>query len=327
MAILVSGGAGYIGSVTVDRLREGGEEVVVLDDLERGHRGAVDEEVPFYQGSVGDRALVSHIVREHDVEACVHFAAYAYVGESVDDPARYFENNVSEGIAFLGALVESEVTRFVFSSTCATYGEPERVPIPEDHPQHPANPYGFTKLVLEQALASYDRAYGFRSAALRYFNAAGATATRGEDHEPESHLIPIVLEVASGRRPHASIFGDDYDTPDGTAIRDYVHVQDLADAHVKALNHLRNDGSSGHYNLGTGRGHSVREVISAAERVTGRSIESRVEGRRPGDPARLVAEPLLAKQVLGWEPQIPDLDAIVKSAWEWHEKHPEGYGD
>jgi UDP-glucose 4-epimerase len=325
MSVLVTGGAGYIGSVAVEVLRRQGEPVVVLDDAARGHRGAIDADVPFYRGAVGDRGLLARILGEHPIDACVHFAALAYVGESVQDPRRYFEDNVGQGLALLGGLLEAGVRHFVFSSTCATYGEPDVVPIPEEHAQRPANPYGWSKLVLEQALRSYDAAYGLRSVALRYFNAAGATETRGEDHDPETHLVPLLLEAALGKRPHVSVFGDDYPTPDGTAIRDYVHVADLAVAHAQALAYLRAGGASDCFNLGTGQGHSVLQVLETARRVTGRDIETRLEGRRPGDPARLVARAEKARSVLGWQPRQAELEAIVRSAWDWRVQHVNGY--
>ena len=326
MAILVTGGAGYIGSVMVDQLLERGEQVVVLDDASRGHAGAVDEGVPFYRGGTGDRGLVARICREHDVEACVHFAALAYVGESVSDPKRYYENNVGQGLALLGALLAAGVRRFVFSSTCATYGEPARVPIDESHTQQPTNPYGWSKLFMEKILESYDNAYGLRHVALRYFNAAGATAKRGEHHEPETHIIPNVLAAAAGRLPFVSVFGGDYPTPDGTAVRDYIHVTDLCTAHTLALEHLRGGRQSERINLGNGRGYSVMEVIETARRVTGREIEARVEPARPGDPSRLVADASKAREVLGWRTQYPELETIIRTAWDWHLSHPEGYG-
>lgn len=325
VTVLVTGGAGYIGSVTVEALRRQGQGVVVVDDLARGHRQAVDPAVPFHQGSVGNRALIEGVLREHAVDACVHFAALAYVGESVENPRRYFEENVGQGLALLGALLDGGVRRFVFSSTCATYGEPEAVPIPEDHPQRPANPYGWSKLVLEQALRAYDRAYGVRSVSLRYFNAAGATATHGERHDPETHLVPLLLETALGTRSHVSVFGHDYPTPDGTAIRDYVHVSDLADAHLQALAYLRAGGASDSFNLGSGEGHSVLQVVESARRVTRRPIEARLEARRPGDPARLVARADKARRVLGWQPRSAELDGIVRSAWDWRLAHPNGH--
>jgi len=325
MAILVTGGAGYIGSVTVERLRAKGERVVVLDDLFRGHRAALDPSVPFYNVPTGDTKSIAGILKEHEIEACVHFAALAYVGESVTEPAKYFENNVQQGVAFIGALLAGGVKRIVFSSTCATYGEPEKVPISEDCPQWPKNPYGWTKLILERLLASYDHAYGLKFIALRYFNAAGATQERGEDHEPESHLVPNVLAVAMGKKSELSIFGNNYPTTDGTPIRDYVHVSDLADAHILALDHLRRGGASDFINLGTGHGFSVLEVIEAARKVTGKPIPTRMEPPRPGDPAKLVADAAKAKKVLGWNPALSDLQSILRSDWEWRQRHPRGY--
>jgi UDP-glucose 4-epimerase len=327
MAILVTGGAGYIGSATVERLLEKGAQVVVLDDLFRGHRAALPDKVPFYKGRVGDGALVERILREHSIEACIHFAALAYVGESVAEPARYFENNTGEGIAFLGALVKAGVLRFVLSSTCATYGEPEQVPIPETCRQWPKNPYGWSKLILERVLASYDGAYGLKFVALRYFNAAGATPRCGEYHEPESHLIPNVLAAAIGERAEVSVFGTDYPTPDGTAVRDYVHVTDLADAHIAALDYLRKGGASEFINLGTGDGYSVLEVIEATRKVTGAAIPIRKEARRPGDPAKLVADARKANAVLGWKPVMSDLASVVRTQWEWRKKFPRGYSE
>lgn len=325
MAILITGGAGYIGSVAVDLLRERGEEVVVLDDLRRGHREALDRDVPLYEGSVGDAALVARITAAHGIEACIHFAALAYVGESVEKPALYFRNNVIEGLGLLQALLDAGVRRFVFSSTCATYGETNRVPINEDAIQDPTNPYGVSKLFIERTLAAYDRAHGLKSICLRYFNAAGATDKRGEHHEPETHLIPLALATAAGHLPHVTIFGTDYDTPDGTAIRDYVHVQDLARAHLMALDHLRNGGASDAVNLGTGRGHSVREVIDIVGRISGRPVATRTGARRTGDPPLLVADVDKAARVLRWTPEHKTLDAIVKTAWRWMQKHPGGY--
>jgi UDP-glucose 4-epimerase len=327
MTILVTGGAGYIGSAMVDQLLDRGERVVVLDEVSRGHREAVNASVPFYDGRTGDGALVRRICREHEVDACVHFAALAYVGESVTDPKKYFENNVAQGIGLLDALLDAGVRRFVFSSTCATYGEPVRVPIDEQHPQQPTNPYGWSKLIMEKILAAYDGAYGLRYVALRYFNASGATERRGEHHEPETHLIPNVLFAALGRLPHVSVFGDDYPTPDGTAIRDYIHVTDLGTAHILALEHLRNGGKSEFINLGNGHGYSVMEVIETARRVTGREIEVKVEPARPGDPSRLVADAEKARTLLGWRTQYPELEQIIRTAWDWHQRHPDGYGD
>ena len=325
MAILVTGGTGFIGSATVERLRARGESVVVLDDLYRGHRGAIEEGIPFCQGRVGDRALVERVVAEHKVDSCVHFAALTYVGESVQDPQRYFENNLEQGVAFVGALVKAGVRTFVLSSTAAVYGEPKEIPITESCPQWPVNPYGWSKLMMERLLASYDAAYGLRSISLRYFNAAGATKRCGELHEPESHLVPNVLKAAAGDMPQVSVFGTDYPTPDGTAIRDYVHVADLAEAHVLAIEHLRRGGATDRLNLGTGDGYSVTQVIETARKVTGKPIPTRIEGRRAGDPPRLVADARRAGQVLGWKPVESDLASILRSQWEWRLNHPNGY--
>ena len=325
MAILVTGGAGYIGSVTVERLLEKGEQVVVLDDLVRGHRAALPIDVPLYQGKTGDRDLVARIVREHKLESCIHFAALIEVGESVRDPAKYFENNVGHGIAFLGALAQADVRRVVFSSTAAVYGDPEQIPIAEESRKWPRNPYGWSKLFIERLLESYDTAYGLKFVALRYFNDAGATKFRGEDHRPESHLIPNVLAAALGQQPAIRVFGNNYPTPDGTPIRDYIHVVDLADAHICALDYLRSGGQSDFLNLGTGRGYSVLEVIECAREITARNIAARIESPRPGDPARLIADPSRAKAALGWQPSASDLRTIVRSAWDWRLLHPQGY--
>jgi UDP-glucose 4-epimerase len=325
MAILVTGGAGYIGSVTVELLLERNERIVVLDDLCRGHRAALDVDVAFYQGRVGDRAVLKRIMREHEIESCLHFAALAYVSESVENPSLYFENNVQQGVGLMGVLLQAGVRRIVFSSTCATYGEPEQIPIREQARQWPKNPYGWSKLIMERLLDSYDHAYGVKFVALRYFNAAGATKRRGEHHEPESHLVPNVLAAATGKIPAVRVFGTNYPTPDGTAIRDYVHVADLADAHIRSLDYLRSGGSSDSFNLGTGTGSSVLEVIEAARQITGRQIRIRFEAPRPGDPARLVADATRAGTVLGWEPVRSDLTTILRSQWEWGGLHPKGY--
>jgi UDP-glucose 4-epimerase len=326
MAILVTGGAGYIGSVTVERLCANREDVVVLDDLVYGHREAVDRGVHFYQGKVGDSALLERIAKEHRLEACIHFAALASVGESVAEPAKYFENNVAEGTVLMGSLIRASVRIVVFSSTCATYGEPTQIPISEQCPQWPKNPYGWSKFCMERLLETYDRAYGLRFSALRYFNAAGASERYGEDHDPETHLIPNVLAAAAGEKPELSVFGDNYTTPDGTPIRDYIHVSDLADAHILALDHLRRGGQSEFFNVGTGHGHSVLEVIECARQVTQREIHARIEAPRAGDPARLVADSSRIQTVLGWKPVASDLRAIVQSAWTWRQRHPKGYG-
>jgi UDP-glucose 4-epimerase len=324
MPILVTGGAGYIGSVTVDILREKGEEVVVLDDLRRGHRSALREDVPFYQGRIGDRALVANIAEEHKIETCIHFAALAYVDESVLEPAKYYENNVAQGIVLLEALQQASVRRFVFSSTCATYGQPDQIPISEMCRQWPTNPYGWSKLAMERVLDSYGRAYGLKFVALRYFNAAGATEHRGEHHEPETHLVPNVLAAALGEKTELSVFGNDYPTPDGTAIRDFVHVSDLAKAHILALDYLRLGGECSFINLGSGTGYSVQEVIETARNVTGCPIRTRNEKRREGDPTELVADAKKARAVLGWNPAMSDLPTILRSQWAWRQKHPRG---
>ena len=326
MAILVTGGAGYIGSVTVERLATNGESIVVLDDLSYGHREAIDRGIPFYQGSAGDRGLLADIVKEHEIDSCMHFAASAFVAESVEKPALYFENNVQQGISLLNALVDAGVRRFIFSSSCTVYGEVTRIPIGEDSPLWPKNPYGWTKFTLERILETYDTAYGLKSVCLRYFNAAGATERIGEDHDPETHLIPNVLLAAADPHREVRIFGNQYPTPDGTAIRDYIHVADLADAHIRALEHLLRAGDSAALNLGTGRGYSVLEVVESARRVTGVPIRTRIEGPRPGDPPRLVADPSRAKALLKWQPTMSELDAIVKSAWAWKKRQPNGYG-
>ena len=323
MPTLITGGAGYIGSVTTELLRARGEAVVVLDNLSRGYRDAVASEIPFYEGDVGNRELVKRIVREHSIDACIHFAAFAYVGESVNQPALYYENNVAQGIHLLGTLIETGVRRFVFSSTCATYGEPQRIPISEDHPQLPTNSYGWSKLFLERIMTDYDHSYGLRFVALRYFNAAGATRERGERHDPETHLIPLVLQAAAGTREYVSVFGTDYPTEDGTAVRDYIHVEDLGRAHLLALDRLT-AGRHNIYNLGNGLGFSVREVIEAARRVTGREIAVKEEPRRPGDPAQLVASSELIREQLGWEPE-KDLEAMIADAWAWRQARPNGY--
>jgi UDP-glucose 4-epimerase len=327
MPILVTGGAGYIGSVTVELLRQGGQQVVVLDNLCHGHRAALDPGIPLYTGEVEDASLVARIAREHSIDACVHFAALIEAGESVKDPAAYFKNNTAQGVSFLRALVTAGIPRVVFSSTAAVYGEPVTVPIPEDHPQWPTNPYGWSKFFMERVLETYHRAYGIEFVALRYFNAAGATERHGEDHEPESHLIPNVIFAALGKRPQVSVFGQDYPTPDGTCVRDYIHVADLASAHLLALDRLRSGGACEAINLGNGKGYTVLEVIDAVRKVSGREVPIRMEGRRAGDPARLVASAEKAHRVLGWQPQHPELEAIVRSAWEWRLAHPNGYGE
>ncbi len=317
MPVLVTGGAGYIGSVTVELLRERGEEIAVLDSLINGHRDAVDNSVPFYEGSVGNAALVERIVRRHGIDSCIHFAALIEAGESVIEPARYFDNNTAQTLALLRALIETGVNQVVFSSTAAVYGQPQRTPIDENHPLWPVNPYGWSKFMSERILETFDAAYGIKFVSLRYFNAAGATDRHGERHEPESHLIPNVLAAAAGRRPFVSVFGAGYPTPDGTCVRDYIHVADLGAAHLLALDFLRAGGKSEFFNLGNGKGYTVLQVIESAKRVTGRKFEVRMQGPRAGDPSHLVADASKARRVLGWEPQHPELDDIVASAWRY----------
>ncbi|MBA2606461.1 MAG: UDP-glucose 4-epimerase GalE, partial [Acidobacteria bacterium] len=279
MAILVTGGAGYIGSVVVEDLIKRGEKAVVLDNLSYGHKKAIDDDVIFYEGNIGDSDLVSLIVKRHEIEACMHFSAFAFVGESVEKPQIYYQNNFAETLRLLDVLIANDVKKFIFSSTCATYGEPQYVPIDEAHPQFPTSPYGWSKFMVERALIDYDAAYGLKYVAPRYFNACGATEKCGEHHEPETHLIPLILQVAQGKREFISIFGNDYPTPDGTAIRDYIHVSDLSQAHILALEYLRGGGDSQFVNLGNGGGYSVAEVIEAARKMTGKNIESKIAPR------------------------------------------------
>jgi UDP-glucose-4-epimerase GalE len=318
-AVLVTGGAGYIGSHACKVLARTGYRPVVFDDLSRGHREAV-RWGPLVEGNLAERGKLAEALDRHRVSVVMHFAAYAYVGESVTDPALYYANNLGGSLALLESMREVGVDKIVFSSTCATYGIPAEVPIRETIPQLPVNPYGETKLAIERALHWYGEAYGLRWVSLRYFNAAGADPESeiGERHEPETHLVPLVLEAALGERPQIDIYGTDYPTPDGTAIRDYIHVQDLAEAHLRALERLSAGGQSAALNLGTGRGHSVREVIRAAEAVSGKSIPCRETARRPGDPPVLVADPGLAAKLLGWRAQVSDLDTIVRTALAWH---------
>lgn len=321
----MTGGAGYIGSVTVELLHEQGEKVVVLDNLVYGHREAIDESIPFYEGNIGDADLVKQIVEKHQIEACVHFAAYAYVGESVTNPNKYFENNTFQTNKLLNALIKSNVKNIVFSSTCASYGDPNYIPIDEKHPQKPVNPYGWSKFMTERILESYDVAYSLKFVALRYFNASGATEKCGEHHDPETHLIPNVLNAADGSLPFVSVFGNDYPTDDGTCVRDYIHVADLGDAHIRAIDYLKNGGESTHINLGNGLGFSVLQVIEAAREVTGKPIEMKIEPRRAGDPSHLIADANKAREVLRWKPQFTDIKAIIKTAWDWKQAYPKGY--
>jgi UDP-glucose 4-epimerase len=323
-SILVTGGAGYIGSHTVLALKQAGYEVVILDNLVYGHRDLVEKvlQVELIVGDTGDRALLDNLFKTRDIAAVMHFSAYAYVGESVTDPAKYYRNNVVGTLTLLEAMLAASIKKFVFSSTCATYGVPEVMPIPENHPQHPINPYGATKLMVERILSDFDLAYNFKSVRFRYFNAAGANPNGllGEDHNPETHLIPLVLLTALGKRESISIFGTDYPTPDGTCIRDYIHVNDLADAHVLGLEYLLKDGDSEVFNLGNGSGFSVREVIAAAQEVTGLSIPVEERDRRPGDPPILISSGEKARTILGWQPQYPSIKDIVTHAWQWHQQ-------
>ncbi len=323
--VLVTGGAGYIGSILVDQLLERGFHVVVLDDLSTGHRQAVARGAGFVQGGVGNRELVEALLERERIEAIIHLAAFALVAESVAQPRKYVTNNVTAARVLLEAAGSAKVRRFVFSSSCAVYGHPATIPITEDTPQAPVNPYGETKRDFERLLAQFGPQHGLAVVSLRYFNAAGATEQRGEDHDPETHLIPNVLAAALGKRAALEVYGTDYPTPDGTAVRDYVHVTDIADAHLRALDVQLDDGSAVAVNLGTGAGRSVREVVEAARRVTGRPVPTVERPRRPGDPPELVAAVGRAASVLGWRAAHSSLEEILGSAWRWHQAHPHGY--
>ena len=323
MKIFVTGGAGYIGSICVEQLLAAGHEVTVFDNLSEGHRLAVDPGAHLSVGDLQNREDIEGAIREAKPDAVMHFAANALVGESMENPSKYFRNNVSAGINLLDAMVSNGVGKFVFSSTCATFGPPDRLPIDETLPQRPINPYGESKLIFEKILRWYDEIHGIKAVALRYFNAAGATEKYGEDHRIETHLIPNVLKVALGQKSHVDIYGTDYETPDGTCVRDYIHILDLAQAHMLALQ----TADSARYNLGTGGGTSVREIIACCERVTGKKIAVVEKPRRPGDPARLIAASDKIQGELGWKPRFQSIDAIIESAWAWHLKHPAGYGD
>lgn len=326
MAVLVTGGLGYVGSHSVKQLVERGEHVINLDNLIFGHKqAACGSEVII--GDIGDRALLRDIFSKYDIDAAMHFAALADVPESVADPRKYYDTNVAKSLALLDVMLEHDVKMMIFSSSAATFGEPQIVPIPEDHPKNPTNPYGRSKLMLEEILREYERAYGLRAISLRYFNASGADPSGeiGEDHNPEHHLIPIVLQVALGQREQVSIYGTDWPTKDGTCIRDYVHVSDLAQAHLLALDALRNGCQTTEYNLGNGNGYTVMEVVRTAENVTGREIKTVNADRRPGDPAVLVASSEKIVNELGWKPKYPDLETIIETAWKWHSTHPNGY--
>jgi UDP-glucose 4-epimerase len=327
MKVLLTGGAGYVGSHAAKLLQSKGHDIWVYDNLSEGHRAAVPEG-RLIEGDLHDLAKLTETLQGLHIEAVMHFAASCYVGVSVTNPAEYYHNNVVGTLSLLEAMRAAGVKKIVFSSTCATYGVPDIVPITEAEKQSPINPYGFTKLVIEHALADYSYAYGWGYAALRYFNASGAAedGSIGEDHDPETHLIPLILDVALGKRENVKIFGEDYPTPDGTCIRDYIHVDDLATAHLAALERLK-EGVALKLNLGTGQGASVLEVIEACRRVTGHAIPAVVSPRREGDPPALVADASLANDVLDWKPKYADIEAVVKSAWGWHKAHPEGYGD
>lgn len=327
MAVLVTGGLGYVGSHAVKRLVDRGEEVVNLDNLVFGHpEAACGSQVVV--GDIGDRRALQDIFRRWKIDAVMHFAALADVGESVAEPRKYYLNNVSKSVTLLEAMLDHGVKLMIFSSSAAVFGEPEVVPIPENHPKNPTNPYGRSKLMLEEILREFERAYGLRSISLRYFNASGADPSGeiGEDHTPEHHLIPLVLQAALGQRDHVKVFGADWPTPDGTCVRDYVHVTDLAQAHLLALDALRNGYGTAEYNLGNGSGYSVLQVIEMARQVTGRDVKSENAPRRPGDPAVLVASSAKITDELGWRPQFPELRTIIETAWKWHSSHPSGYG-
>lgn len=331
MAILVLGGAGYIGSHMVDRLIEkGDEEVVVVDNLVTGHRQAVHKKARFYEGDIADKDFMRKVFSENpEIDAIIHFAAFSLVAESVAEPLKYFDNNTAGMISLLEVMREFDVKKIVFSSTAATYGIPEEVPILETTPQNPINPYGESKLLMETIMKWTDQAYGIKFVALRYFNVAGAKpdGSIGEDHGPETHLLPIVLQVAQGKRDKLMIFGDDYQTPDGTNVRDYVHPFDLADAHLLAVDYLRSGKPSTAFNLGSSTGFSNLQIVEAARRVTGAAIPMEIAERRPGDPDTLVASSQKAREVLGWKPVFDDIDKIIETAWAWHSSHPNGYED
>lgn len=330
MSVLVLGGAGYIGSHTVDRLVEAGKDVVVVDSLVTGHLAAVRKEAKFYQGDLADKDFMCKVFTENpDIDAVIHFAAFSLVAESMKDPLKYFDNNTAGMVKLLEVMNEFDIKYIVFSSTAATYGIPEKMPIYEDDPQLPINPYGESKLMMEKIMRWADEAYGIKFVALRYFNVAGAKpdGSIGEDHHPETHLLPIVLQVAMGEREKLQIFGDDYNTPDGTNVRDYVHPFDLADAHILAVDYLRNGNESSAFNLGSSTGFSNLEIVKAAREVTGKEIPAEIAARRGGDPDTLIAASEKARKVLGWKPEFDDIHKIIETAWKWHTTHPQGYND
>ena len=328
MAVLVCGGAGYIGSHTVRELLAAGEEVIIADNLSTGHRKAIPA-VKFYECDIRDKAALKKIFAENKVEAVFHFAAFIEAGESVKLPLKYFNNNVYGMQILLEAMTECGVDKIIFSSSAAVYGEPEKIPIDEGDATFPVNPYGDSKLIMEMMIRRVSAAQGVRYVSLRYFNASGASldGSIGEDHHPETHLIPLILQVPLGKRDHITIFGDDYPTPDGTCIRDYIHVLDLANAHICALNYLRGGGESNFFNLGTGHGFSVKEIIDVTEKVTGLKIKKELGARRPGDPARLIALGEKARKILQWTPRFDDVEKIIATAWNWHKSHPNGYAN
>ena len=323
MKILVVGGAGYIGSVCAELLLEEGHGVTIFDNLSEGHRRALDPRAEFVEGDLVDRQSIEKTLAKQQPDAVMHFAANALVGESMQNPSKYFRNNIANGLNLLDAMISAGVEKIIFSSTCAIFGPPDRVPIDETMTPRPINPYGESKLAFEKILRWYGEIHGLKFVSLRYFNAAGASAKFGEDHRVETHLIPNVLKVALGQKPTVEIFGTDYETPDGTCIRDYIHIVDLAHAHILALNATKGD----FYNLGTGGGASVRDVIDSCRKITGRNIDIVEKPRRPGDPPRLIASSEKIKRELGWQPQFQSLDAIIESAWKWHQKFPRGYED
>jgi UDP-glucose 4-epimerase len=327
MKIMVAGGAGYIGSIATEHLIQAGHQVTVVDNLSRGHAKAVHPDAAFYQGNIDDSAFLDKVFKEKSPEAVMHFCASSLVGESVHEPIRYFQNNIAAGCVLLDVMKRHGASYIIFSSTAAIFGAPDRQPIDEETPKNPTNPYGRTKLYFENLLADCDTAFGLKSVCLRYFNAAGATAERGEDHRPESHLIPCILDAVRGRTAAINVFGSDYPTPDGTCVRDYVHVSDLAQAHILALESLIEEGKSNRYNLGNGHGYSVMQVIEAVERVTGNKVPVKMGDRRAGDPAVLVASSEKIASSLGWKPQHASLDHIIASAWNWMQQHPDGYED
>lgn len=329
MSVLICGGAGYVGSHNVKLFAQRGEDVIVVDSLETGHRAAVPEGVKFYHADIRDSEALDKIFTENEIEAVVHFCAYSLVGESMEKPLKYFDNNVGGMISLLEAMHKHDVKRIIFSSTAATYGEPKKVPILETDPTEPTNPYGESKRIMEKMMKWVSSQHGIRYVSLRYFNVAGAwhDGSIGEDHKVETHLIPLILQVPLGKREHITIYGDDYPTKDGTCIRDYIHTEDLARAHFSALQYLRIGGQSDIFNLGSGDGYSVMEMIEAARKVTGHPIPAVFGERRPGDPAKLVADSSKAQKVLNWTPKIVKMEDIIATAWKWHSSHPNGYGD